>query len=289
MNARIPLYPVLLTLLVLATPAWSASNPSTHDKLQSAISGPQRSAAHKQRDSARHPLKTLEFFDVQPDMRVIEVLPEGGWYTEILAPFINAKGQLIEASFPPSSDKPFYRKMATKFRRKLAASPDIYGDVQVEPFSLPSYMPLGAPHSADRVLTFRNLHDFVFTNVHGAVSDAALQRFLGNVYQVLKPGGVLGVVSHRAPADMSVAKSHKLGRLPQPWLVREARQAGLKLEASAAINANSKDPRTEPVYYLPPTLKQGQKNRAKYKAIGEADNMTLKFVKPKPGADQTSQ
>ncbi|WP_353226211.1 class I SAM-dependent methyltransferase [Salinisphaera hydrothermalis] len=269
--------------LVLALPAL-AGQASVQDQLQSAVSGPQRSAAHKQRDAYRHPVKTLEFFGLRPGMRVIEVIPGGGWYTEILAPFLHDRGQLIEASAPRTSAKSFYRKMAARYQQKLASNPAIYGRIELEPFEPPAYMALGAPGSADRVLTFRNMHDLVFANVHGEITDAPLQRFLRNAYQVLKPGGVLGIVAHRANPRMPVGKSYKLGRLPQAYVIEAARQAGFALAASSEVNANPKDSRKMPVWYLPPTLKRGATKRDKYKAIGEADNMTLKFVKPKKSA-----
>lgn len=283
MNTQLLRHTAFWLILMLALPVWSATSSSTQDQLQSAISGSQRSAAHTQRDVYRHPLQTLEFFGLQPDMRVIEVMPGSGWYTEILAPFLRGHGQLIEASVPRTSANPFYRRMAKQYRHKLAADPSVYGQIQLEPFAPPAYMALGAPNTADRVLTFRNLHDLIFANVHGEATDAILQRFLRNAYEVLKPGGVLGIVAHRANPGMAAAKSYKLGRLPQAYVVNEARKAGFKLAASAEINANAKDTRTLPVWYLPPTLKQGEKNRAKYKTVGEADNMTLKFVKPKAG------
>jgi predicted methyltransferase len=243
--------------------------------LEAAINGPQRSAAHVGRDKYRHPERTLTFFGIRPDMRVVEVLPGGGWYTEILAPFLRDHGTLIEATPSESSGNPFMRKRARRYAAKLAAKPAVYGRVEREPFEAPAYMPLGAPGSADMVLTFRNMHDLVFANVHGAATDIVMQRFFRSAYQVLKPGGVLGIVAHRAKADMPAATSYKLGRLPQAFVIREAEQTGFRLVAASEINANSKDPRTNPVWSLPPA------NRgAKAEVIGEADNMSLKFVKP---------
>jgi predicted methyltransferase len=269
---------LLLGLPVVATQA--ATPPDVQHALQAAINGPQRSPAHVARDKNRNPGQTLEFFGIRPDMRVIEVLPGGGWYTEILAPFLHDHGELVEATPPESSRSPFARRMAKRYAEKLAANPAIYGRVTREPFELPDYMPLGAPDSADMVLTFRNMHDLIFANVHGVATDALLLRFLRSAYRVLKPGGTLGIVAHRANPDMPAAKSFKLGRLPQAFLVHEAEQAGFRLVATSEVNANGKDPRTMPVWYLPPSLEQGQKDRDKYEAIGEADNMTFKFVKP---------
>ena len=282
MKSSILRYRFLLFLLglVLAMPALAATPPAVQKALKAAINGPQRTPAHVKRDRYRHPLQTLEFFGIRPDMRVVEVLPEGGWYTAILAPFLHDHGQLIEATVPATSPNPFFRKMAKKYRAKLAADPSVYGGVRLQAFSPPAYMPLGAPDSADMILTFRNMHDLIYANVHGQVTDLIMQRFFRSAYRALKPGGILGVVGHRAKPDASVAKSHKLGRLPQHFVIQQAEQAGFKLAGTSEINANPKDPRDIPVWYLPPTLERGKTDRAHYKAIGEADNMTLKFVKP---------
>jgi len=270
----------LAILLGAAQATQAAPPPNVAHALAAAISGPQRSPAHVARDKYRHPEQTLEFFGIRPDMRVIEVLPGGGWYTEILAPFLHDHGTLIEATPPETSRSAFARRMAKRYADKLAATPAVYGHVKREPFEPPDYVPLGAPDSADMVLTFRNMHDLIFANVHGKTTDAMLQRFLRSAYTALKPGGTLGIVAHRANADMPAGKSFKLGRVPQAFLVRAVEQAGFKLAATSEINANSKDPRTEPVWMLPPSLEGGADSRAKYEAIGEADNMTLKFVKP---------
>jgi predicted methyltransferase len=278
MRVQLPLF--LILLLGSAASVQAATSPDIEHALAVVINGPLRSADNVARDKYRHPEQTLEFFGIRPNMRVIEVLPGGGWYTEILAPFLRDHGQLVEATPSESSRSPFARKIAMRYAEKLAANPAVYGRVTREPFELPNYMPLGAPDSADMVLTFRNMHDLVFANVHGVTTDALLQRFLRSAYRVLKPGGTLGIVAHRANPDMPAAKSFKLGRLPQAFLVQEVEQAGFHLAATSEVNANGKDPRTMPVWFLPPSLGQGQEDRTKYEGIGEADNMTLKFVKP---------
>ncbi|HWT46789.1 MAG TPA: hypothetical protein VN085_12520 [Vicinamibacterales bacterium] len=251
-----------------------------HDALQRAIEGSQRTPAYVERDRFRHPLQTLEFFGIRPGMTVVEVLPGAGWYTEILAPFLRDHGQLIEAMPPISSPDAFSRKMAAKYKAKLDADPTVYGRVTAEPFEPPSYMGLGPPLSVDMIVTFRNIHDFMYANIHGHVSDAIALRFFRSAYRALRPGGILGVVAHRAPAAMPIAESFKLGRLPQGYVVSLAEQAGFHLGGTSEINANPKDPGTIPVWYLPPTLSQGQQELAHYKAIGEGDNMTLRFEKP---------
>ncbi|OYV28642.1 MAG: hypothetical protein B7Z81_15620 [Acidocella sp. 20-61-6] len=262
--------------------AASASTPeAVQNALQQAIDGPQRTPAYAKRDRYRHPLQTLEFFGIRPDMTVVEVLPGGGWYTEILAPFLRDRGRLIEAMPPISSPNPFSLKMAIKYKAKLDADPAVYGRVTMEPFEPPSSMDLGAPDSVDMIVTFRNIHDLMYANVHGDVSDEIALRFFRSAYRALKPGGILGVVAHRAPASMPVAKSFKLGRLPQDYVVSLAERAGFRLAGTSEINANPKDPGTVPVWYLPPMLSQDQKDHARYEAIGEGDNMTLRFEKPR--------
>ena len=283
MNRRFFLLILSLCIAALPVEAAFASTPeAVRDALQKAINGPQRTPSYVKRDPYRHPLQTLEFFGMRSDMTVVEVLPGGGWYTEILAPFLRDQGRLIEATPPISSPNPFFRKMAIKYRAKLDADPTVYGRVTMEAFEPPSYMGLGAPESVDMIVTFRNIHDLMYANVHGDVSDAIALRFFRSAYRALKPGGILGVVAHRAPPNMSITKSFKLGRLPQDYVVSLAERVGFRLAGTSEINANPKDPGTVPVWYLPPMLSQGAKDSARYQAIGEGDNMTLRFEKPRP-------
>jgi predicted methyltransferase len=273
--------PICIYIAALQVGAAIAGTPNgVQDALQKAIDGPQRTPAYVKRDPYRHPLQTLEFFGMRPDMTVIEVLPEGGWYTEILAPFLHDQGHLIEATPPISSPNSFSRKMAIKYKAKLDADPAVYGRVAAEPFEPPSYMDLGAPESVDMIVTFKNIHDFMYANVHGDVSDVIALRFFQSAYGALKPGGILGVVAHRAPAGTPIAETFKLGRLPQEYVVSLAERAGFRLAGTSEVSANPKDPGTIPVWYLPPMLSQGQQDIARYKAIGEGDDMTLRFEKP---------
>lgn len=280
MNKRRLLLVLALSIAEFHLGAAFADTPKAiQDALQKAISGPQRTPTYIKRDRYRHPLQTLEFFGMQPDMTVVEVLPGAGWYTEILAPFLHDRGHLIEATPPVSSPSPFSRRMALKYRAKLDADPAVYGRVAMEPFEPPSYMGLGAPESVDMIVTFRNIHDFMYANVHGDVTNLVALRFFRSAYRALKPGGVLGVVAHRAPASMAITEAFKLGRLPQDYVVSLAERAGFRLAGTSKIHANPKDPGTIPVWYLPPVLAQGKERRAHYEAIGEGDNMTLRFEK----------
>lgn len=278
--------PLALMLCLAVTPhvgaAFAATPKPIQNALEKAVTGPQRTSAYVKRDRYRHPLQTLEFFGIRPDMTVVEVLPGAGWYTEIFAPFLHDHGRLIEATPPLSSPNPFSRKRAAKYNAKLDSDSAVYGRVTLEPFEPPSYMGLGPPESADMIVTFRNIHDFMYANVHGKVTDVIALRFFRSAYRALKPGGILGVVAHRAPASMPITETFKLGRLPQEYVISLARRAGFRLAGTSEINANPKDPGNIPVWYLPPTLAQGQKDRARYETIGEGDNMTLRFEKPRP-------
>ncbi|MGH8296335.1 MAG: class I SAM-dependent methyltransferase, partial [Steroidobacteraceae bacterium] len=245
-----------------------------------AINGPQRTPAFVKRDKYRHPLQTLEFFGIRPDMRVVEVLPAPGWYAEILAPFLRAHGQLIEATQPVAGSTGYAHRSAVAYYHKLAADPAVYGKVRLEPFELEDNLYLGAPDSADMVVTFRNMHDLMVQNVHHEESDHFLMVFLRNAYHVLKPGGILGIVAHRANPNMPLQKCFELTRLPEPFLIHEAERAGFRFGGSSEINANPKDPRTAPVFFFPPTLAKASGDPAHYKTLGEADNMTLRFIKP---------
>jgi len=272
-----------LAMLIASAPmaiAVAETPKGVDQALKAAIDSSQRTPAFRQRDKYRHPIDTLEFFGIQPAMTVIEVLPGRGWYTEILAPFLKQRGQLIEATPPATSVNPFFRKMAGMYGEKLSGNPAIYGKVATTAFEPPEYMPLGGPESADMVVTFLNLHDFVYSNAHNETTDAIVQRFFLSAYQVLKPGGVLGIVEHRARAGETVSDAIAKGRVPQDYAIREARQAGFELAGTSEANANPKDDGSYPVWYLPPTLKLADKDRAKYLAIGESDDMTLRFIKP---------
>ena len=242
----------------------AADDSSSVAALQAAISGPQRSAANKARDQYRHPLQTLTFFGIKPTMTVVEIWPGNGWYTEILAPFLKDHGKLYEALGGGAGAK--------TFEEKLKADPAVYGAVIVTELQPPAQTEIAPAGTADMVLTFRNVHDWF--------SRGNTQDYFKAFYRALKPGGILGLTDHRADPSQPQDPDAKNGYVRQDYMIQLAEQAGFKLAGSSEINANPKDPRNQPVWNLPPTLRQGQKDRAKYLAIGESDRMTLKFVKP---------
>ena len=252
-------------------PPTSASD-FTAAQLDEVLAGSWRSAANRARDAYRHPKATLQFFGVRPDRTVIEITPGGGWYAEILAPLLHDNGHYIAAEKLPAADSEA-RSDDSALRKKFAADPAHYGNARIVTFD-PRSPVFGAPGSADLVLTFRNVHNWA----EAGTAPAMFKAF----FAVLKPGGVLGVVDHRAADGASLAAVKSSGYLPTDYVVKLATDAGFRLEESSEINANPKDTRDYPkgVWTLPPTLALGDKDKAKYQAIGESDRMTLRFVKP---------
>jgi predicted methyltransferase len=268
MKHRIEL--TLFVLLALSIGAISSAQSATTDDagtataLHAAIAGSQRSDANKARDKYRHPLETLTFFGIKPDMTVVEISPGTGWYTEILTPFLKDHGKLYEAVGGGAGAK--------TFEDKLKADPATYGQVIVTTLQPPTQTEIAPAGTADMVLTFRNVHDWL--------SRGTTQDYFKAFYRALKPGGVLGITDHRADPSQPQDPKAKNGYVRQDYMIQIAEQAGFKLAGTSEINANPKDPRNQPVWNLPPTLRQGDKDRDKYLAIGESDRMTLKFVKP---------
>jgi predicted methyltransferase len=275
MRRLIPFTLTLTGVALAASAALAASpNPDNGMTLAQAVNGSWRTPAYVKRDKYRHPLKALEFFGLKPDMTVVELEPAGGWWTEILAPYLKAKGQLIEA-IPPASSTGFMMRLRSHFMDKIKADPALYGKIKTVDFAPPETVDLGPADSADVVLTFRNLHDWEM--------GGGLKQVFAAAYKVLKPGGVFGVVAHRAlPFTNPEDSAHKLHRLPEDFVIQLGLDAGFRLAAVSEINANPKDPMTINIHRLPPTLGMGDTaaQKKKYEKIGESDRMTLKFVKP---------
>lgn len=257
----------LLSSALFLPAAGMAATPAenTTAALQQAVNGSWRSAANKARDQYRHPIATLQFFGIQPGMTVVELSPAGGWYTEILAPFLHTHGHLVEAAPPKNS-------LAAKFK----TDPAVYGNVgPIVPFAPPFQTTLGAANSADMVLTFRNTHDWLNN------SPDTLAGVFKAAFDVLRPGGVFGVVEHRAkPFSDAVESAKTLHRLPEDYLIELGLKTGFRLEGVSQINANPKDPEDINVHRLPPDLAGPDSEHAALKAVGESDRMTLRFVKP---------
>ncbi|WP_026349314.1 class I SAM-dependent methyltransferase [Arsukibacterium perlucidum] len=264
---------ITLSAILLALPVLADSNT---EALQQAADHHSRSEQNKSRDQYRNPVQTLQFFEVTPHSTVVEISPGGGWYTEILAPLLAAHGTYYAAHFPAGSSSDYYNRSLASFKAKLAADP-IYSRVNLTEFAPDNSGAIAPAGTADVVLTFRNLH-----NWYGRGGDEGMVAIFKDFYKALKPGGVLGVVEHRLPAAKADGDWSKTGYFPEQLTITLAEQAGFVLDESSDINANPKDTADHPsgVWTLPPSLRLGEQDKAKYQAIGESDRMTLKFRKP---------
>ncbi|BCG02283.1 methyltransferase (plasmid) [Paraburkholderia sp. PGU19] len=244
--------------------------------LNAAISGSQRSSQARARDVYRHPEETLQFFDLGPTQAVLEIAPGGGWYSDILAPYLRNAGQLYEAQYLSTSADLAAEDSATDaaYRRKIANAPSVYGNVVVGTLHAGQFNGFDTNQRFDRVLTFRNIHNWI----KDGQFDANLRAFYG----ALKHGGELGVEEHRARPGTTEQQMIDSGYVTEAFVIEHAQAAGFVLVARSEINANPKDTKDYPhgVWSLPPTYKGGDVDRSRFAAIGESDRMTLKFVKP---------
>lgn len=261
-------------LLVGSAWAGAIDIPNADIALHQAISSKSRDPANMLRDDARHPYATLNFFGIRPDMTVVEIWPGAGWYTEILAPYLKDKGHYYAAHYDAQENSAYYQKTLTGFKTKLSANPDMYGKVQLTEFNPPKKTDIAPAGSADMVLTFRNVHNWYMDG-----RDEGMQAAFKSFYKALKPGGILGVVDHRLPADRPAADMDKSGYMHEAYVIKMAEKAGFKLQAKSSINDNPNDLADHIVWALPPTFANGDKDHDKYAAIGESDRMTLRFVK----------
>lgn len=242
--------------------------------LKDLLEGAHRSEGNIARNSFRHPVETLEFFGLQPDMTLIEILPGGGWYTEILAPYMSGQGKFYAAHFSPNATASYMPPGLERFEDKLAMNPELYGKTIVRHLDPPHETAIAPAESADMALTFRNVHNWIMADQE--------HEFFASFYDALKPGGILGIVEHRAKPGSSMEVMRTTGYVTEAYVIEVASAAGFELVAKSEINANPKDPTVHPrgVWTLPPNYRLGDTDRAKYEAIGESDRMTLKFIKP---------
>ena len=254
----------------------SSAAPATAS-LADVITGSWRDPKNSARDGYRHPQETLSFFGVAPTQTVVEITPGGGWYAEILAPYLRESGRYVAAVVDPAAvaegkSRDYQQKNKTQLEAKFAAAPAQFDRASVAAYD-PAAPSFGVPASADVVLTFRNVHNW-------RAAKQAEGMFKG-FYAVLKPGGVLGVVEHRAKAD--VPADDKSGYVGEAQVIAMAQAAGFELDAKSEVNANPKDTKDHPngVWTLPPVNDHDAEDDAKYAAIGESDRMTLRFRKPK--------
>lgn len=253
----------------------AAAEAETAALIDQALAGDHRDPVNVARDRYRHPKETLLFFGLRPDMTVVELNPSRGWYTEVLAPVLRERGRYYAAGFgSPGPELPeMLARLQAGLEQKLAARPDVYDRVvltSMRPAKTAEFAPAG---SADLVLTFRNVHNWMANDTVGDVLAAA--------HRALRPGGTLGVVEHRAAPGTPVETMVKSGYVTEEKVIELAEAAGFELVDRSEVNANPLDTRDHPggVWSLPPSLRSGEENRDRYLAIGESDRMTLKFRK----------
>ncbi len=265
---------VLLGLWASVSPLPApAAETDTATRLRAAISGDQRAAKNRARDVYRHPFETLTFFGIEPGMTVVEIWPGRGWYSEILAPFLKDRGRFYAASWDRDIENEFVQRGLKGYQEKFVDHPEIYGAVIVTELSR-TKTAIAPPGSADLVLTFRNVHNWMKRGSENAIFQT--------MFDALKPGGVLGLVEHRGDPEVWQDPQALSGYVNQDHAIALAEAVGFRFVASSEINANPKDTRDHPkgVWTLPPSLRLKDRDREKYLAIGESDRMTLKFVKP---------
>jgi predicted methyltransferase len=252
-----------------------AANMTFAERVAMGTQGKHRSEASKARDQYRNPTETLTFFGIEPGMTVMEIWPGGGWYTEILAPAMRDYGTLIIATWDPQvKGQPSYRyELPKQMEETFEKHPEVYDQVTFEYFSPPGSPSLGDAESLDVIVTFRN--------THGWISGGLAQDVFNEFARVLKPGGTLGVVQHRAEEGADPKVSAKNGYVSEAAVKELATNAGFEFVASSEINANPKDTKdhSKGVWTLPPSYSLGEKDKDKYAGIGESDRMTLKFKK----------
>jgi predicted methyltransferase len=265
----------LLCALCLPCSAVFADHHSEASSLSQLIQAGHRSNDNISRNPARHPVQTLGFFGLEPNMTVIEILPGGGWYTEILAPFLKEEGKLYAAHFSPNASLSYMPPSLRRFENKLSSNPDLYGKTTVRHLNPPYETAIAPPGSADMAMTFRNVHNWVMAEQQA--------EFFTTFYAALKPGGILGIVEHRAKPGSSIEVMETTGYVTEAYVKELAAAAGFEFVGSSEINANVKDQTVYPrgVWTLPPTYQMGDENKAEFTAIGESDRMTLKFQKPR--------
>lgn len=244
----------------------------TDTTLEALVTGKHRSAQNIARNDARHPVETLNFFGLEPEMTVLEILPALGWYTEILAPYLADHGRLYVAHFSPDGLMSYMPKVLEMYENRVVREPEIFGKVTVRHINPPKEISVAPAGTVDLALTFRNVHNWIMAGQE--------DEYFAAFFQALKPGGVLGIVEHRARPDADMQSMRTSGYVTEAYVKEVAQRAGFLFEASSEINANPLDSTDHPngIWSLPPSLHSGDED--KYKAIGETDRMTLKFRKP---------
>jgi predicted methyltransferase len=263
---------LFVSLAACSTLSVAADSKSPADPaLAAAVASPARKPTAVARDPARHPVEELAFFGLKPNQTVVELWPGGGYWTDILGPYLAPAGTYYVA-LPAPGDKE-EDESVKRWRARVAEEGGRLGHIH-ETILGKGHADIAPAGSADLVLTFRNLHNWV----EGGFAEEAL----ASCFKALKPGGILGIEDHRGRNDIPQDPKVASGYLRQDYTIALVKKAGFEFDGSSEVNANPKDTKdwVDGVWTLPPTLSQGEKDRARYVAIGEADNFVLKFRKP---------
>lgn len=268
--------PILSAVSIFSAQLVCAMDAELISGIETSMRGEHRSDKNIARNKYRNPIGTLAFFGLKADMTVLEITPGGGWYTEVIAPAMRDTGVYVAGSYDVEvKGQPAYRyRQHAALLTQISDQPAVYGQIKVASYSPPQSRNLWQENSVDMVLTFRSSH--------GWVREGLIDDIYSDFYKVVKPGGTLGVVQHRAPAGGDAIEWAKKGYVSESRVIQAAEKAGFVLDGKSDINANPKDSKdyAEGVWQLPPTLASGDKDREKYLTIGESDRMTLRFIKP---------
>lgn len=263
--------PAAVAVFVLSTLlSGVSSSGAVEPTLEQAAHALNRTPDFVARDPARHPVEELRFFGVTPRSNVVEIWPGGGYWTEILAPFLHDQGRYTLAVDVPNGEPEGQNfALGPRFAGRLDADPADYGHIHYSFFG--AKQSDLAPNSADVVLTFRNLHNWV--------NQGDAERLLAGIRRALKPNGILGIEDHRGNPRLPQDPKAGFGYLRQDYAVALVEKAGFELVATSEMDANPRDTADYPrgVWTLPPSFALGDTDRARYSAIGEADNFVLKF------------
>ncbi len=271
--AHKPVLALLAGVLLVAGCTLPSTRQATAQALDNILADPHRPEADRARDRYRHPKDTLLFFGIRPEMSVLEVWPEPGWYTDVIAPLVRDRGKYYGAVMQADPASKYVSARLEAYRNKLTSDPTLYGNASIVTFPADGGDAV-PPGSVDMVVTFRNLHNWM-------ARDTAPQVF-ATIFKALKPGGVLGITDHRGNPAVPQDPRAKSGYVNEEYAIQLIEAQGFKLVGSSEVNANPRDTKDyeQGVWTLPPTYRLGDKDREKYAAIGESDRFTLKFVKP---------
>jgi predicted methyltransferase len=271
-NPRLAAAAIASAVLVAACAATS-SRQGTAEALTGILAADYRAEENRARDRYRHPKETLLFFGIRPEMSVLEVWPEPGWYTEVIAPLVRDKGKYYAAVIAADPESKYISQRLQQYRQKLAGRPDLYDRVAVVSFPADGGDAV-PPASVDMVVTFRNIHNWM--------SRGTTAQAFATMYRALRPGGVLGVVEHRGNPAVAQDPKAKSGYVNEEYAIKLIEAQGFRLVGKSQVNANPRDTKDyeQGVWTLPPTYRLGDQDHDKYAAIGESDRFTLRFVKP---------